>query len=58
MSYDPVKEAISILCENYSLAELEEKLGLKLEDLEEGLMEYVERHYKRVKEMLKEDLFL
>jgi len=51
-------EIIGILIENYSLGELEERLEVTLEDLRDGLEDYVESHYTDVTDMLKEDLFL
>lgn len=58
MSRDDIKDMVEILIQHYSLAELEDKLNLKTEDIEDSLMDYVDRKYKAVKEMLKEDLFL
>lgn len=47
-----------ILLENYSLGELEERLELTTEDLEEGVRSYVECHPTKVQQFLREDLWL
>jgi tRNA1(Val) A37 N6-methylase TrmN6 len=48
---------VEILRENYSLSELEERLELTTEDLEDGWRYYVEDNYDEVLEFLKEDLW-
>ena len=58
MSDKEVGDMVELLIRHYSLAELEDKLDLHIEDLEEGLLDYVESQYERVKSMLEEDLFL
>ena len=58
MSRDSTTDMVELLIRHYSLTELEDKLDLHIEDLEEGLLDYVESQYERVKEMLEEDLLL
>ncbi len=52
-----VYQMVSILKENYTLGELEERLELSTEDLEEGLDVLCEDQYDKVSEMLREDLW-
>ena len=54
---DKVYQMVEVLKENYTLGELEERLELSTEDLEDGLDVLVEDHFDAVSEMLKEDLW-
>lgn len=51
-------EMLKILREHYSLGELEERLGLTTEDLEDGLMALIEEREHDIDQMLREDLWL
>lgn len=46
-----------VLKENYSLGELEERLDVAPEDLENGWSVFVDEHYDKVLEFLREDLW-
>ena len=50
--------ALSILKENYTLSELEERLDMTPEDVQDGLMMYVESNQEKVSRMLREDLWM
>ena len=52
-----VETLAQILVENYSLGELEERFDATSEQLYDGFEDYVEHNFKRVKEVLREDLF-
>ena len=51
------KRATLILLTEYTLSELEDRLGCNLADLEYGVGPYVEDNYDLVSDMLKEDLY-
>lgn len=51
------RKMVKILKGNYSLTELEERLSITPEDLEDGYLYFVEENYEVILEMLKEDLF-
>lgn len=50
--------ALSILKENYTLSELEERLDMTPEDVQDGLLEYLESNQEKVSRMLREDLWM
>ncbi len=52
------KRIVKILKENYSLSELEERLGLEPEDLDDGYLYFVAGNMEEVLEMLREDLYV
>lgn len=52
-----IRQMVRILKEQYSLSELEERLGLDPEDLEEGYEYFIDNNYDDVLEMLREDLY-
>ena len=47
----------AILKQEYSPGELEERLGITMEDLQDGLVLYVDENYDKVQELLREDLW-
>jgi len=55
---DNVKKLVKILKKEYSLSELEERLGITGHDLEEGYMYMVEERMDDIIMMLREDLWL
>ena len=48
---------VQIIKESYTLSELEDGLGTSVEDLEDGLLSYIEEHYEEVHQLLREDLW-
>lgn len=48
--------AVRILCDNYSPGELEERIGMTLWDVVDGMEIYVEENEEIITELLKEDL--
>ncbi len=49
---------IKILTDNYTLSEIEDRLDTKLDELEEGLYDYVVENYTEITQMFMEDLML
>jgi len=46
-----------IIKEYYTLSELEERLNTKPEDLDNGVLYYVDQNFEEVQEFLREDLW-
>ena len=52
-----VRRMANILKQEYTLGELEERLELQAEDLDEGFQYYVDENYDKVLEFLRQDLW-
>lgn len=50
-----IQELIAILYDRYSLSDLEFALGATIEDMEDGVYEFVKTNYDDLIEMLKDD---
>jgi len=55
---DNPRKIVKILKREYSLSELEDRLGITPDDLEEGYLYMVEERMEEIIEMLREDLWL